>query len=42
MSVSDRIREIEALELWLSSQSVNGDQAPALRERHGAYLQEIR
>lgn len=39
--LDESVSDTEALELWFESQSVNGDQAPALRSLHGDYLQEI-
>lgn len=39
--LDESVSDTDALELWLSSQSVNGDQAPALRALHGDYLAEV-
>lgn len=40
--IDETVSDIDALELWLATQSVNGDQAPALRELHTDYCQEVR
>lgn len=39
--LDESVSDVDALELWLESQSVNGDQAPAVRALHSDYLQEI-
>lgn len=40
--IDETVSDTDALELWLSSQAVNGDQAPALRLLHTDYLAEVR
>lgn len=39
--VDETVTETEALELWMTSQGVNGDQAPQLRARHSGYLTQV-
>lgn len=39
--IDETVSDVDALELWLSTQSINGDQAPAVRALHADYLQEI-
>lgn len=39
--LDETISDVELLEQWMTSQSVNGDQAPALRSLHTDYLTEV-
>ncbi len=39
--MDETVSDVDALEAWLESQSVNGDQAPAIRSLHADYLAEV-
>lgn len=39
--IDETVNDTDVLELWMTSQSVNGDQAPKLRDLHRDYLAEV-